>query len=43
MMPSVTVMPSDPPSSIGRRPTLSTSRIATSVTSTLMIDVITVT
>ncbi len=40
--PSDIAMPTDPVSRIGRRPTLSTSRMATIVTTTLVTDVITV-
>ncbi len=40
MMPSESVMPAEPMSRIGRRPTLSTSAIAMNVTATFVTDVI---
>ena len=41
MTASVTVIPSEPPSSIGFRPTLSTMRIATTVATTLTSELMT--
>ena len=41
MIPRVTTMPAEPPSSIGFRPTRSTMRIATTVASTLTSELMT--